>query len=64
MKCSELYMILLKDGWIPVSQRGSHVKLIHGKKTGFIIFPDHGSQEVGKGLAKKILKQAGINSEN
>jgi len=29
-----------------------------------IIFPDHGSQEVGKGLKKKILKNAGIQSHN
>lgn len=64
MKCSELYMILLKDGWMPVSQKGSHVKLTHKSKKGMIIFPDHGSQEVGKGLAMKILKQAGIHSDN
>jgi hypothetical protein len=25
-----------------------------------IIFPNHGSSEVGKGLEKKIMKQAGI----
>ena len=60
MKCSELLRILKKDGWYPNSQKGSHVKLVHEKKKGTIIFPDHGSQEVGKGLEKKILKGAGI----
>lgn len=60
MKCSELFRILLNDGWIPVSQKGSHVKMRHGKKNGVIVFPNHGSQEVGKGLATKILKDAGI----
>ena len=60
MKCSELFRLLLNDGWIPVSQKGSHVKLRHKKKTGVIVFPNHGSQEVGKGLATKILKDAGI----
>jgi len=54
MKCSELYRILIKDGWYPVSQKGSHVKLKHDKKDGTIIFPNHGSQEIGKGLEKKI----------
>jgi len=60
LKCSELYRILIKDGWYPVSQKGSHVKLKHDLKTGIIIFPDHRSQEAGKGLEKKILKDAGI----
>jgi len=64
MKCSELYKILAKDGWYPISQKGSHVKLKHDKKPGMIIFPNHGSQEVGKGLEKKILKYAGLKLEN
>jgi predicted RNA binding protein YcfA (HicA-like mRNA interferase family) len=60
MKCSELYRILTKDGWYPISQKGSHVKLMHVLKKGTIIFPNHSSQEMGKGLEKKILKDAGI----
>ncbi len=60
MKCSELYRILINDGWFPISQKGSHIKMKHGSKKGSIIFPNHGSQEVGKGLEKKILKDAGI----
>lgn len=60
MKCSQLYKILIKDGWYPVSQKGSHVKMKHETKNGIIIFPNHGSQEMGKGLEKKILKDAGI----
>ena len=61
MKCFELYRILTKDCWYPISQKGSHVKLKHDLKKGAIIFPNHGSQEMGKGLEKKILKDAGIN---
>lgn len=60
MKSSKLLQILKKDGWVPTSQRGSHIKLKHPFKKGVIIFPHHGSQEVGKGLEKKILKDAGI----
>ncbi len=60
MKCSQLYRILTKDGWYPYSQSGSHVKMRHESKPGIIIFPNHGSQEVGKGLEKKIMKDAGI----
>ena len=64
MKCSELYRFLIKDGRYPVSQKGSHVKMRHDKKVGTIIFPNHGSQEVGKGLEKRILKDAGLKLED
>ncbi len=33
----------------------------HEEKGGVIIFPNHGSSEMGKGLEKKLLKQAGLN---
>jgi mRNA interferase HicA len=36
------------------------VKLKHDQKPGIIIFLNHGSQEVGKGLEKKIKKDAGL----
>ena len=64
MKCSELFRLLKKEGWYPVSQKGSHVKMRHDTRGGTIIFPNHGSQEVGKGLEKKILKDAGIEVKN
>ncbi len=64
MKCSQLYRILTKDGWYPVSQKGSHIKMRHDKKSGTVIFANHGSQEVGKGLENKILKDAGINRKD
>ncbi|MDD4604565.1 MAG: type II toxin-antitoxin system HicA family toxin [Bacteroidales bacterium] len=60
MKCSELYRILVRNGWFPVSQRGSHIKMKHDKKEGYILFPNHGDDEVGKGLERRILKIAGI----
>ena len=60
MKCSEALKILKSDGWYTVSQKGSHIKLVHRVKKGSIIFPNHGSSELGKGLAIKLFKQAGI----
>lgn len=60
MKCSELLRVLKSDGWYTTSQKGSHIKLKNRDKEGIIIFPDHGSQEIGKGLVSKILKQAGL----
>jgi len=60
MKCSELYRILIKDGWYPVTQKGSHIKMRHDIKPGVVIMPNHGSQEVGRGLELKTLKDAGL----
>lgn len=60
MKCSELLRILKKDGWYVISQKGSHLKLEHKLKKKRIIFPNHGSQEMGKGMETRILKDAGI----
>jgi len=40
-----------------ISQKGSHLKLAHLNKANKIIFPDHGSQEIGKGLEMRILRQ-------
>ncbi len=60
MKSSKLFQILTQDGWYIESQKGSHLKMKHGTKKGLIIVPFHGSKEIGKGLEKKLLKQAGI----
>lgn len=60
MKSSELLRLLRKAGWYSESQKGSHIKLIHPDRTDFIIFPNHGSKEIGTGLEKKIRKQAGL----
>ncbi len=60
MKCSELLRLLTKDGWMVVSTKGSHLKMKHPGKKGIIIFPDHEAREMGKGMEKKILKDAGL----
>lgn len=60
MKSGELLRVLNKDGWFTLRQKGSHIILAHPFKKGQIVFPYHGSHEVGKGLEKKIKKDAGI----
>ena len=60
MKCSVALRVLNEAGWYKKSQKGSHIKLVHDESDGVIIFPNHGSQELGKGLQKKLFKQAGI----
>lgn len=60
MKSSELLRLLKRDGWFVVRQSGSHVILQHRQKSGQIVCPSHGSHEIGKGLEKKIKKDAGL----
>ena len=60
MKSGELLRLLKGDGWVAVRQSGSHVILRHPVKNGQIVCPVHGSQEIGKGLEKKIKKDAGL----
>ncbi|NVO33142.1 type II toxin-antitoxin system HicA family toxin [Hymenobacter lapidiphilus] len=66
MKSSELLKRLQRDGWyIAEQQPGSHFLMCHPTKkaptpTGCISVTFHGSSEVGKGLASKLLKQAGL----
>jgi len=64
VKSSELVRILQKDGWFVVRQTGSHMIMEHPIKKGKIVCPFHSSQEVGKGLATKILKDAGLIFKN
>lgn len=55
----ELVKILIKNGFEPISQKGSHLKLVNkttGKQT---IVPMH-TKELGKGLEQTIMKQAGL----
>ena len=60
MKCSEVFRKLKRNGWYVVSQKGSHIKLRHDTIDGIIMFPNHGSREIAKGLLIKIAKQARI----
>ncbi|MFM7021387.1 MAG: type II toxin-antitoxin system HicA family toxin [Flavobacteriales bacterium] len=60
MKSSELIRILKKNGWFVVRQSGSHMIMRHPDKAQQLTVPNHGSQEVGTGLANKILKDAGL----
>lgn len=58
MKSSELNRLILRNGWIVVSQRGSHTK--YEKDGRIYVATFHGSKEVGKGLELKIKKEMGL----
>lgn len=60
MKSSELIRKFQKGGWIEIRQSGSHKIFKHPVNEFTISVPAHGSKEVPIGLAKKLLKQAGL----
>jgi len=59
MRPRELLIILHKNGWFKVAQKGSHLQLKHKSKTRKITVPIH-NQDIPKGTLHAILKQAGI----
>ena len=56
---SKLIKILLKQGFMQVRQKGSHVRLEHpdGRKTSV---PVHSGENVGVGLLRKILRDINL----
>ena len=59
MTAREILKILYKDGWLKISQKGSHLQLIHPIKKGKVTIPIH-SGDMPKGIVNSILKQAGL----
>ena len=59
---SKLIKILLKEGFLKVRQKGSHVRLEHpnGSKTSI---PVHSGESVGVGLLRKILRDINLTPE-
>ena len=62
LSSSELIRILEKLGFREIRQRGSHKYLKHpdGRAT---VVPVHSSQDIGRGLLKKILNEIDISRE-
>ena len=62
MKYSELFRLLKQNGWYETRQTGSHVIMAHPEKDFTITVPNHGSNEVKKGLLQALLKQTEIKT--
>ena len=59
MSSQEMLKFLKKNGFIVISQNGSHVKLKNSVTEKTVIVPYH-SKDLKKGLEQAILKQAGL----
>lgn len=60
VKAEKVIKVLVKLGFIVVRQRGSHVILKHpdGRVT---VVPVHRGEELGRGILREIIKDAGID---
>lgn len=54
----EVVDMLVKNGYILKSQRGSHLK--YEKEGRVVIVPNHGAKGIEKGTYHSILRQAGL----
>jgi predicted RNA binding protein YcfA (HicA-like mRNA interferase family) len=59
MDSKTLIKMLEKSGWVLRASKGSHHIFVHPAQGGHISVP-HPKPDLGKGIAHKLLKQAGL----
>jgi predicted RNA binding protein YcfA (HicA-like mRNA interferase family) len=60
VKSAEVLSALSQAGFQRVRQRGSHLRLRHSDGR-IVTVPDHGAQDLGRGLLRKILRDAELS---
>jgi predicted RNA binding protein YcfA (HicA-like mRNA interferase family) len=58
---AQLVAALGKLGWVPVRQRGSHVRLRHADHANSLVVPLH--RELKRGTLAGILRDAGVEGD-
>lgn len=60
MRPKEVEKLLLADGWVYKTTKGSHKHFVHPTKPGKVTVPQHPGDTIDKTLLSKILQQAGL----
>jgi predicted RNA binding protein YcfA (HicA-like mRNA interferase family) len=60
MKVAEALRIIRADGWYLVTTRGSHRQFKHPIKRGRVTVAGKAGDDLSRGTANSILKQAGL----
>jgi predicted RNA binding protein YcfA (HicA-like mRNA interferase family) len=60
----ELVRFLKKQGFVEDRQRGSHLTLWNENLKKAVTIPIHGGCDIGRGLAVRILKDAGFSIDD
>ncbi len=63
LRTREIIRKLRRLGFIGPIPGGKHVRMVHPESGQIIPIPVHGSKEIGVGLIREIIKQAGITSD-
>ena len=60
-RARRVYRALLRIGWVPLSQAGSHIKLRHREsKHPDYIWAFHDKEEIGPRMLARIAKHTGL----
>ncbi len=60
MKVREVIRLLESDGWVLVSQEGSHRQFKHSTKSGRVTVSGNLGDEMPKGTLASVRRQAGL----
>jgi predicted RNA binding protein YcfA (HicA-like mRNA interferase family) len=60
----DLLRFLKAQGFVEDRQSGSHLTLWHAKRKVAVTIPVHTGSDIGRGLAIRILKDAGFSLED
>ncbi|NLC57521.1 MAG: type II toxin-antitoxin system HicA family toxin [Armatimonadetes bacterium] len=63
LRSDELVAVLQRVGFTIVRQRGSHARLKH-QDGRVVTVPVHEGQDIGRGLLRKILRDADMDTED
>jgi predicted RNA binding protein YcfA (HicA-like mRNA interferase family) len=63
LTAQELVKFLKRQGFVEDRQRGSHLVLFHPKESRTVVVPLH-TGDLGRGLTRHILKDAGFTVED
>jgi predicted RNA binding protein YcfA (HicA-like mRNA interferase family) len=62
MKVRDVIRRLIEDGWVQVTQKGSHRQFKHPTKRGKVTVPGKPSDDLPEGTYRSILRQAGLET--
>ncbi len=63
LQARQIIRALRKDGWELERTRGSHHHFYHDTKPGMVTVPVHKSKDIGLGIMRSILRQAGLTED-
>ncbi|MDO8840733.1 type II toxin-antitoxin system HicA family toxin [Methanocalculus sp.] len=63
VKAEKIIKILEETGFSCIRQKGSHIIMKHPDGRSIVI-PDHQGEDLGRGIVRSIIRQAGLTRED